>query len=359
MQQPGLSRAVPMGVIGWLLGAGLIIVIRALQGLIPIWDVGVGIVSSTILCAVFFVWGIGAFDPRLSMHGEEAEEHHHEPEAPAPSALFTGAFWQVTLLLLLLIVALIAMAWLGPALITTDNNGANVRGIGLVDMQIGGAELVVSYGVIFAGFVLFALISLVAAAAIIARVMVYLTHGVVEARAEAAGTLTPRVVEPVKSRWTLPGTVAAIVFFAAALVITYLLYTYVTAPLFLPYQPVDVVVAVAAIIALAAALRVLPQMINVGEGARALALFLIIFAVLYPLFNYVLLGLALPGVVPGISKGLIAAIAVGHALVIGILILRPRLVVRTIGRVARWVLNLLNAILGGRVYRGTTKIRRY
>ncbi len=76
--QPGLSRAIPMAIIGFLFGALLVIVIRGLQGLDPLWAAGPGIVMTAFTTAGFFVWGMGAFNPKMSVHGEAAEAEAHE-----------------------------------------------------------------------------------------------------------------------------------------------------------------------------------------------------------------------------------------------------------------------------------------
>jgi hypothetical protein len=66
--QPGLPRAVPFGIVGFLLGAALVIIIRSLQSMDPIWNPEIGLVFAGFMAAGFFVWGIGAFNPKLSEH---------------------------------------------------------------------------------------------------------------------------------------------------------------------------------------------------------------------------------------------------------------------------------------------------
>ncbi len=83
----GLSRAVPMGIFGFLFGMFLAILLRALQGLDPTWDAEIGIVLGAIFCSIFFVWSMGAFDPAMSAHGEEGHgDEEHAVHAPAEEA---------------------------------------------------------------------------------------------------------------------------------------------------------------------------------------------------------------------------------------------------------------------------------
>jgi len=114
MQQPGLSRAIPAGILGFLIGAGLVYVIRALQQVDPVWSPGVGLVFGTLFCAGFFMWGIGAFDPKLSLHGEaaEAELARLATTEPPPGSILGRAIWQLTTLMLVVTLALVVFAFL-------------------------------------------------------------------------------------------------------------------------------------------------------------------------------------------------------------------------------------------------------
>jgi hypothetical protein len=93
----GLSRAVPMGILGFALGMLLTIILRAWQALDPVWDPEVGIVLGGIVSAVLFVWSMGAFDPQMSAHGEEHDEEHaeelavHTAHTAEPQVTFTEA----------------------------------------------------------------------------------------------------------------------------------------------------------------------------------------------------------------------------------------------------------------------------
>jgi hypothetical protein len=170
MAQPGLGRAVSLGILGFLFGALLVTVIRGLQGLDPLWDSGIGIVFSMLFCAAFFIWGIGAFDSRLSVHGEgpEVEAIHHELEEDAkkPDYLLSSTIWQLAGLLILLIGVIVFFALLpgGFALKTTALPEASTAAVGYVEIQLGAYTVYVSQLVLFLIFVIITFVSLAAIA---------------------------------------------------------------------------------------------------------------------------------------------------------------------------------------------------
>src|SRR5690606_22454241 len=102
--QPGLSRAIPMYVLGSLFGALIVIVIRGLQGLDPLWDPGPGIIMTVVIGSFFFIWGMGGFDPKMSVHGEHAEAVVEE--VPTPSRMLSASIWQISTLLLVVLIVL-------------------------------------------------------------------------------------------------------------------------------------------------------------------------------------------------------------------------------------------------------------
>ncbi len=307
MQQPSISRAVPMGVLGFLVGALVVIIVRALTNMTPIWDSGIGIVFGTFFCAFFFVWGIGGFDPRLSAHGEEeeGEEPAHviavpEP-APTTAAVAGSSFWQVAFLVVVLIVIMTAMAKLGPALTTTTQNASSTLEIGMLPANVFGQDIVISTGVIFAAFVIIMLISLAIAGLIIWILIGGLSRGLTEAKAAAAGG----------------GTVAL------------------------------------------SAAEEAPEPASTRPRALTVLLTLIkavvIFAVLYAFFYYVAIGLILPKPVEQLI-----ALSFINALLITIIILWPRVVILVVARVSWWVANLLRGgnLRGGKKVDGTKKVTR-
>jgi hypothetical protein len=315
MQQPSLSRAVPMGVLGFLVGALLVIMVRAVQSLTPVWDVGPGIVFATLFAAGFFVWGIGAFDPRMSVHGEDEHgDAHHAVEAePTPFGILTSAIWQIAFLTILLILALMIGAKLGPTLITTGDPTAAVESNGAFPMTIGGMEFMVSKLTIFAIFVIWTFISLLVTAALISRVMTLLVEGVNEARLPA-GT----VVERGPSGWQQAMS-NRILRFGIFVVITVLLFPLIYIGLvgltFGDNQLLSLVVAAAI------------ALVTVYTPQVRLGVFLILVAVLFPLFYYVLIGLVI-----GNQLTLNFILSLVNAVVIALIIAYTRPVLRLVHR---------------------------
>jgi len=77
LDKPGLLRAIPMGIFGFLLGAALVLVVRALQNMDPLWDAGVALSIAPLTTTFFFLWGMGAFNPKMSEHGDHGHEDAH------------------------------------------------------------------------------------------------------------------------------------------------------------------------------------------------------------------------------------------------------------------------------------------
>lgn len=223
-----------MGVIGFLAGALLVIIIRALQSLTPLWDPGVGIVFGTFFSAGFFIWGIGGFDPRMSVHGDEHEhdaEAHGAVEPNTPLTLLGYSMWQVVFATLVMLLVLGAAAWLGPALILTDEPDASFNAVGMVPMELLGQEVLVSQLVIFVVFILVAFLSLGLVAGAIGFIINFLNRQLVETKAAATaggGTLAlpPSDAEPARRPAWL-STLLFLVVFAVVFYLLYLLHYYV------------------------------------------------------------------------------------------------------------------------------------
>lgn len=75
LDKPGLTRAIPMGILGFVIGALLVLAVRALQGMDPLWEPGVALAITPLFTTFFFLWGMGAFNPKMSEHGDHG---HHE-----------------------------------------------------------------------------------------------------------------------------------------------------------------------------------------------------------------------------------------------------------------------------------------
>ncbi len=297
--QPGLNRAIPMAIIGFLFGALLVIVIRGLQGLDPLWEAGPGIVMTAFTTAGFFVWGMGAFNPKMSVHGEAAEAHEAaETNEVKPGALLTGGVWQVATLLILLIVVLAGFAALpgGLTLTQTAIPYASPTSVGFVPFQLpfGGPEVMVSQLVLLVALVIWAFLSLLLAAGAIAFLLSFLSRGIADVQMAGAGASVAALPAPTPE---------------------------------------------------ASEERPMRQTIF------TVALFLVVFLVLYAVFYYVAIGLIIPkpdlppmswfGMAPSSQLVIISAV---NAAVFTLIILRTQLVLHVIGIVAGWLAHQLRRL---------------
>ncbi len=356
--QPGLSRAVPMAIIGFMFGALLVIIIRGLQGLDPIWAPGPGIVLSAITMAGFFVWGMGGFDPRLSIHGNhEVEEAVHEElavEAAQPRSILLGTTWQIATALILLLIILGGFAALpgGLALTQTIVPGASPTTVGYtaVPLPFGGPEIQVSTLVIFAVFIIWAFISLAAVAGALGYIFFYLSRGLTELKMAGGGTAAlpapPAQAEPVvrrEPREALTTFVGVLITFVAALVLVNLVISLIFPAMQIPGLSLMLDAATQIqLIALIAAVG-LTWVVWGRERFMFVLPFVVTFYILYIVFYFVAIGLILPEpslpllnliLTPAQTLAFLSAV---NALLFTLLILRPSVVLHTIGRVSGWV----------------------
>ena len=87
MDKPGLSRAIPALIAGFIASLAFVYAVRVLQNMDPVWmnadsseGAQVGMVLAAFVSMATFMWGVGAFDPKMSEHGDHADEH--EEQAP-------------------------------------------------------------------------------------------------------------------------------------------------------------------------------------------------------------------------------------------------------------------------------------
>ena len=181
--QPGLSRAVPIGILGFVSGALLVVIIRGLQSMDPLWDPELGLVSAGFLASFAFVWGMGALNPSVNAHAHEPETdetgliiadehdtHQEEDEAPETVLNVLGySIWQIAFWTIVLMVVLFAFASLegGFALQISSTVEAQTEEIGYytIDLPFGGpTEVKVSQFWVFMLLGATALVSMVVVA---------------------------------------------------------------------------------------------------------------------------------------------------------------------------------------------------
>lgn len=183
MIKPGLNRSIPGALLGFAVGALLVMLLRQMQGLTPVVEPGVILVLTPFTTIVGWLWGIGAFNPKWSEHGEHTEHHGTEGaiivaddeqavEEPSPAAYLFSTLWTVltyTLLLFILVYAIAALP-LGLYVQTTTEPAAAAA---VVDSDMtfaypfGLGEFQASQLTVLLGFVAFALVSMLLFAGLI------------------------------------------------------------------------------------------------------------------------------------------------------------------------------------------------
>lgn len=138
MIKPGLNRSIPGAILGFAVGALIVMALRAAQGLQP-FEPGVVLVLTPFTTMAGWLWGIGAFNPKWSEHGDEdhadthatetaivVAEDAHEVEEPSPLEYLFSTMWTVTTYVLLVFLAFytIAALPLGLYLQTTGDPAA-------------------------------------------------------------------------------------------------------------------------------------------------------------------------------------------------------------------------------------------
>lgn len=215
MERPGLTRAIPGAILGVVLGVVLVVVLRAASGLEPLWDNGLALVVLPFTVILGWMWGIGAFNPKLSEHGDHAdheeqaivpaeeEEAHEEEEEARPATLLMSQMWRITTFSLLAVAAVFAFAALplgffvrvtGEAEASTGDIATEVT----VNFPIVG-EFVTSQLVLFLIVVAAVVISLLLIGGLLG-LLFYAGHGAV-ANANATTPTRSQVTPPAPVRW--------------------------------------------------------------------------------------------------------------------------------------------------------------
>ncbi|HVU10557.1 MAG TPA: hypothetical protein VHD90_04735 [Phototrophicaceae bacterium] len=348
-----------MAIIGFMFGALVVIVLRALQGLDPLWNPGVGLVIAPIFMAAFFVWGIGAFNPKLSIHGdEEAVEAAHEAmeaAAESPRGILIGTTWQLLLLVLVLLILVGGFAALpgGLALTQTVVPGASTTMVGYaqVDLPFGLPSVEVSTLVIFIVFILWAFVSLAVAGWIIALVMGFISRGIIEVKLAPAGAAAlpaPTREERAAKAQNLRAIAAGVGMFIVLFIILYELFYNVVFGIIFKNPAIPGVSLLFDAPTQQLLLTIIFTFIVIAlvlgrERTRLITPYIVWFFALYVIFYYVAIGLIFPQ--PSLpllnlifdSPTQLIILSLVNAVVFTIIILQTQLVLNVIGIVAKWL----------------------
>ncbi|MFW5692222.1 MAG: hypothetical protein ACOCX3_02600 [Chloroflexota bacterium] len=207
--KPGLSRAVPAAILGFLGSLVFVMVLRGLQGVEPIFDAEIGMILAAFVSSAAFVWGAGGADPRMSEHPHEPEidqetgliliseneieaiegeaiEDEEEAAAAKPTTVLGYTMWQVAFWTTMLIVVLFGFATLptGLFLRTTTDPLASRDAIGYYNFQMpfGGPEVQLSQLTVFVIFVIITLLTLAAVGGALALMFASLSRNLAETR---------------------------------------------------------------------------------------------------------------------------------------------------------------------------------
>lgn len=341
--QPGLNRAVPMGILGFLFGALLVILLRELQGLDPVWNAEVGFIMAAFVSAGFFVWGMGAFDPRMNQHAHEPEvdelgmvvasdhneEDHHAEETDEPIRILGATLWQISFLTIAMIFILAAMATFPSGLrlqVTSDPDAARDQvGYTTMDLPILGEDVVVSQLTMFVGLVIVTLLSLGVIGGLIAAVLTFLNQGVTVSNASPNTPLSEDDArnQTIKDQ-SSQGLLSLGLYAAAVVVLLFAITLVIGDPDWLPIP----LAAVGGLMVVTALRMLIP-----------LEVFATLTVVLYYVFYFVAIGLVLQN--PALVRVVLSLV---NALLFAGIIVYPAVILRTIGKIAAWLLRIVRDI---------------
>ena len=360
--QPGLTRAVPAAILGFLAAVVFVILIRALQGMSPVFDPEVGFVLGAFASAFAFVWGMGAGDPRMQehVHGPEVDpetglilldEHDVVEELEAegePLEILGFSVWQVTFWTLLLLAAIFAFANLPTGLTMRISNdpAAQASEIGSENWEIPvlGVETQLSQAATLL-LIVFAIIGgLVIIGGGLAMMMTNLHEGVKEVE-QLERTALPET--PTRRQLQAEAdaiTAAELVRFGGLLFVFFLLlyYVFVGVPISEPgWLRLGLAIFFAAVFAGALSLRPLLGR-TIGERVLKFLLFVGLAGVLYVAFYYVLIGLPIAG-----PAWLRISLSVINAVGAAFTIVYPQVLIAFVGRTAGQVAKALRNVPAG------------
>jgi len=347
--KPGLTRAVPAAILGFIGACVFVIVMRALQSIDPVWDPEIGLILAVFVTSGAFIWGMGATDPRMNTHphepevdeetglaivSAEAEDHHHEEEGEEePDSVLGYSLWSLSFWLTVILVAIGAFVTLPTGLVLqqTSDPAASPTGVGYSTWEIPvlGVETELSQLTLFAGFILVTIVTLLVIGGGLALLFTSLNEGV-KSVAEVDSTRmlssTPEEdIEVVEVKYQLSDYA---LFAGLALVLFLMLYyVFVGVPVSEPeWQRVALSAFFGIVFAAYFTIRPILHSI-IGEGLTNFFIFLGAAGGLYTAFYYVLIGLAIPS-----PEWLRWSLSVINALAFAFILVYPQVLSHTIGR---------------------------
>jgi hypothetical protein len=304
---------------------------------------------------------MGSFDPRMSVHGEEAEAHH-DKEPSHPMGILSGTLWQLTTILIvfMIVIGFVAVVPGGPALRTVGDPLGSSAAVGFTDVNLFGIQIPqVSELVIFIALIIIMMLSLFVAAGALGWAFTALSRGVAEAQAAPHTPLTRQLLElpsgaageseaATPTRPTFPSMVYNALFAVAAVLAFIILYQFVMPVIANNILGNGTILRLAddakLLLSLAGAFAIASFAVRPPGFLMFLGVFLAMALALYPIFYHVAVGLvylAFPSIGPITPEVQRVAASLLNAIIIPLLILRPKFLTRLIGRLARWLAGVL------------------
>jgi hypothetical protein len=389
-----------MGILGFLAGMAILVVLRTLQQLTPPMDPELAVILGAFTASAGFIWGLGAFDARMNVHAHEPAEGqapfsvvpYEEPAQGKPGEILGSYIWLLSTLLLGLLLILVVFALLpeGPALRTVSDPLSDVAGVGFVDIELFGQTYQVSQLILLIAFVIFMFVSLAAFAGGAGMLFFGLHRGLTQVKDVS---FTPLEAEPHEMierspnmpRWAVISTLvvagftlldrlignpitnefqtlsffltAAGVFTLSILLVGYIIRFVAAQTKWLWLVRAAIILgAIGLILNLVdflviwfglaplplttiAVLNLVILGVLLALRMVTAAIFMLISGILIPLFYFVLIGL-----VVAFPPPILFGASAGNALLIAALILRPRFLVRWLGYGASWTAKQLRRL---------------
>ena len=198
--KPGVSRALIGGLLGYIVGAAIVIGLRIAFNFTPYWNLGLILVLGTFTMIYGVIWGVGGFNPRMSDHPDDSIPEPTPEEKVEQSSWFaviTNITWRMWAFALLIMFGFIALALVpGFGLTITQVADASPRLFGSAELQLGEEIIPINQVWLLIAFMAFTMLSLAIAAAVLAGVFYGLSDQVAKANAIPESDPQTRVQKP-------------------------------------------------------------------------------------------------------------------------------------------------------------------
>ncbi len=198
--RPGVSRSLIGGLLGFAVGALIVTGLRIAFNFTPYWNLGLVLVLGTFTLVYGALWGIGAFNPRMSEHPDDSVPEPTIDEMAEQSGwrgMLSNTTWLVWAAAMLITFGFIALAFIpGVGLTITRVADGSPRLFGTVELELFGAMFPVNQAWLLIGFTAFTMLSLAIAAALLSGVFYGLSDQVTKVEAQPERDPQQRIENP-------------------------------------------------------------------------------------------------------------------------------------------------------------------